>query len=95
MALGIVAAGGYGDRLGSDVPKPEVKLLGKPLLMYALTAFQRARSISGIVLVVPTGLAGTWSLERVKGAGITRAISVVTGGGYPAGVRVKRPRGYP
>ncbi len=80
MALGIVAAGGYGDRLGSDVPKPEVKLLGQPLLMYALTAFQRACSISGIVLVVPSGLAGTWSLERVSGAGITSVISVVTGG---------------
>jgi len=80
VALGIVAAGGYGDRLESEVPKPEVELLGQPLLMYALTAFQRARSISGIVLVVPSGLAGTWSLKRVRGAGITRAISVITGG---------------
>jgi 2-C-methyl-D-erythritol 4-phosphate cytidylyltransferase len=48
--------------------------------MYALTAFQHAHSISGILLVVPSGLAGTWSLKRVREAGITRAISVVTGG---------------
>ncbi|MBU4386000.1 MAG: 2-C-methyl-D-erythritol 4-phosphate cytidylyltransferase [Actinobacteria bacterium] len=80
MALGIVAAGGYGERLESEVPKPEVELLGQPLLMYALTAFQGARSISGIIVVVPPGRLGVWPLERVRRAGISKAMSVVAGG---------------
>ena len=80
MALGIIAAGGRGDRLRSETPKSEVELLGKPLLMHAVTAFQRANAIEGIVLVVPAERTGDWTVERLVEAGISTARSVVAGG---------------
>lgn len=80
MALGIVAAGGHGERLGSEVPKAEVELLGKPLFLHSLAAFQNAPVISGIVLVLPPERTGDWPLERFRNAGIHRATTVVAGG---------------
>ena len=49
----VIVAGGKGTRMGTDIPKQFLRLLGKPLLCYPILAF--AQSVPGIelILVVP------------------------------------------
>lgn len=65
MAYGIIAAAGTGERLGVGTPKPEVELLGRPLLEHALMAFGESRCIEAIALVVPKELLESWK-ERSR-----------------------------
>ncbi|MDI6808782.1 MAG: 2-C-methyl-D-erythritol 4-phosphate cytidylyltransferase [Candidatus Eisenbacteria bacterium] len=46
----IVVAGGEGRRIGKD--KNLIPLLGKPLLFHTLRAFEKARTVSDVILVV-------------------------------------------
>jgi 2-C-methyl-D-erythritol 4-phosphate cytidylyltransferase len=46
----VIVAGGKGARMGSDIPKQFLHLLGKPLLCYPILAF--AQAIPGIELIV-------------------------------------------
>jgi 2-C-methyl-D-erythritol 4-phosphate cytidylyltransferase/2-C-methyl-D-erythritol 2,4-cyclodiphosphate synthase len=48
-ATAVIAAAGSGTRFGSD--KLSIKLLGKPVLVWTLEAFQKANSIQDIVIV--------------------------------------------
>ncbi len=50
----IVLAGGKGSRMNSDIPKQYLLLCGKPVLYYALQAFQHS-SVDEIILVVGNG----------------------------------------
>ncbi len=50
----IVLAGGKGKRMNSDVRKQYLKLQDKPILFYALDAFEKS-CVDEIVLVVPQG----------------------------------------
>ena len=47
----IVLAGGIGARVGSPLPKQFIQVLGKPILIYALEAFEQCPLIDDIVLV--------------------------------------------
>ncbi len=47
----IIAAGGVGTRLKQSLPKPLVKINGKPILAYTLEAFERSSLIDSVVLV--------------------------------------------
>lgn len=49
----IIVAGGKGARMGGNIPKQFLLLLGKPLLMYALEAFFRADTKINLILVLP------------------------------------------
>jgi 2-C-methyl-D-erythritol 4-phosphate cytidylyltransferase len=80
VALAVIAAGGSGSRLGSPSSKFEHELCGKPLIMHSLEAFQAARPIDGIVLVVPDHRLGEWTVERLKELGISKAVSTAAGG---------------
>jgi 2-C-methyl-D-erythritol 4-phosphate cytidylyltransferase len=80
VALAIIAAGGRGSRLGSHSAKFEQLLCGKPLIMYSLEAFQAARSIEGIALVVPRDRLSRWTAEKLRDMGISKAVSTVAGG---------------
>lgn len=51
--VAIILAAGEGARFGADRPKQFAMALGKPILWYALAAFQSASSIDDIVLVAP------------------------------------------
>ena len=51
--IAIVLAGGRGSRMNNDIPKQYIEVLGKPLLYYALNAFEKSPCVDGIVLVVP------------------------------------------
>ena len=53
--IAIVLAGGSGLRLGADVPKAFVPLLGRPLLWRSVWALVKAAAPDRVVVVVPDG----------------------------------------
>ena len=78
-AAGIVLAGGKGSRMQSDVPKQYMELLGKPLLYYALKAFEESDAES-VVLVTGAGEEAYCRKELVERFGFTKVIGIVAGG---------------
>jgi len=77
----IVLAGGKGLRMGGDTPKQYLLLQGRPLLCHALDAFEAARSVDAILVVV-----GAADVARVREAltgvygNYKKMIGVVAGG---------------
>lgn len=51
MNIAIILAGGTGTRLGADIPKQYIEVLGKPIISYCLDKFERHRQIDNIVIV--------------------------------------------
>lgn len=51
MNVAIIAAGGEGTRFGTELPKQYVKVLGKPVLVYAMENFERSPEIDAIEVV--------------------------------------------
>lgn len=51
--IAILVAGGASKRFGGATPKQFLPLAGKPLLVWALEAFQACSAIDGICLVIP------------------------------------------
>ncbi len=47
----IVLAGGVGQRVGADVPKQFIHVLGKPILIYTLETIQKCDQVDEIILV--------------------------------------------
>ena len=45
MNIAILLAGGVGNRLGAGIPKQYVKVMGKPLIVYALERYQVSKLI--------------------------------------------------
>jgi len=77
--VGIVVAGGTGTRLKSRIRKPFVRLAGRPMLSWTLAAFQKARSVDGIVVVVhPTDIKAAKRL--IRSSRIAKVTAVVPGG---------------
>jgi 2-C-methyl-D-erythritol 4-phosphate cytidylyltransferase len=80
LVFGVIAAAGAGLRLQEGIPKLEIEIFGKPLVLYALEAFQRSSCIGSLVLVVPPERRDAWPVSRLHGAGIEKAVTVVAGG---------------
>ena len=78
-AAGIVLAGGKGSRMQSDVPKQYMELLGKPLLYYALKAFEDSDA-EQVVLVTAEGDEEYCRKELVERFGFTKVVAIVAGG---------------
>ena len=78
-ATGIVLAGGKGSRMQSDVPKQYMELLGKPLLYYALKAFEDS-DVERVVLVTAEGEEEYCKKELVERFGFTKVCGIVAGG---------------
>jgi 2-C-methyl-D-erythritol 4-phosphate cytidylyltransferase len=78
-ALAIVPGGGTGSRLGARVPKQYLAIHGAPVLVHTLRALGRARSLDGIVLVVPGARIESTRrlLARYR---VRRVVAVVAGG---------------
>ena len=76
---GIVLAGGKGSRMQSDVPKQYMELLGKPLLYYALKAFEDS-DVERVVLVTAEGDEEYCKKELVEHFGFTKVCGIVAGG---------------
>lgn len=51
--VAIIPAGGAGVRMGSDIPKQYLELRGIPIIVHTLMAFQEARLVDAIFLVLP------------------------------------------
>lgn len=75
-----MTAGGEGSRLGLDAPKLEVTVLGTPLILYPLRAFEDANSIELVVLTVPPERVDAWSVERLRREGIAKVVRTIAGG---------------
>ena len=84
----MVPAAGKGKRLGTRVPKPYLRVLGKPLFIHTLRALQKAYPFREIVLVVDASRTARarselvrYGLRKVRLArgGATRAESVRNG----------------
>jgi 2-C-methyl-D-erythritol 4-phosphate cytidylyltransferase len=85
----IIVAGGKGLRMGSDLPKQFIPLLGKPVLMHTLEVFYRWDSAADRLLVIPQEHEPYWTMlcrelgctvpHRVVYGGATRFHSVKNG----------------
>ncbi|MGN0349653.1 MAG: 2-C-methyl-D-erythritol 4-phosphate cytidylyltransferase [Roseburia sp.] len=75
----IVLAAGAGKRMNCDVRKQYLLLHGKPVLSYALEAFERSE-VNDIVLVVGSGEAAYCQEEIVGKYGFQKVRAIVEGG---------------
>ncbi len=75
----IVLAAGSGRRMNSPVHKQYMELAGKPLICYALEAFEKS-GVTEIILVAGRGEAGYCKRQIVERYGFRRVSSVVEGG---------------
>ena len=55
MNIGLIIAGGVGQRMKMNVPKQFIKVLGKPIMIYTLEAFERNENIDEVVVVCLKG----------------------------------------
>ncbi len=76
----IVLAGGQGKRMGSTVQKQYLELSGKPILWYAIAAFETSPVIDDIILVVGEGQETYCEKEIVKRYGLQKVSQIVQGG---------------
>jgi 2-C-methyl-D-erythritol 4-phosphate cytidylyltransferase len=75
----IVLSAGKGSRMNSDVHKQYLKLADKPIIVYALEAFEKSR-VDEIVLVVGAGEEDYCQTEIVEKYGINKVGAIVCGG---------------
>lgn len=75
----IVLAAGSGKRMKSSVKKQYMEILGRPLIYYALEAFQLSR-VDEIVLVVSPGDEDYVRTDIVERYGFTKVMGIVPGG---------------
>lgn len=75
----VILAGGQGKRMQSDVQKQYLTLEGKPLIVYALEAFERS-PVEDIILVVGAGEIPYAREKIVERYGFSKIRDVVEGG---------------
>ncbi|GLC82579.1 2-C-methyl-D-erythritol 4-phosphate cytidylyltransferase [Lacrimispora brassicae] len=75
----VILAAGKGTRMGGQVHKQYMELLGKPLLYYALLAFENS-SVDEIVLVTGPGEARHCREEIIEKYGFSKVTAVTEGG---------------
>ena len=56
----LITAGGTGERMGYDIPKQFIELLGKPVLMYTIERFYQFDKTSEIILSLPENQIISW-----------------------------------
>lgn len=77
--MAVVLAAGRGSRMESKIQKQYMEVHGKPLLYYALTAFEQSE-VDGVVLVTGAGEEAYVRREIVERYGFTKVEAVVAGG---------------
>ena len=76
----VVLAAGVGKRMGGNVAKQYMLLRDKPVLWYALHAFEKANRIDEVILVVGKGEIPFATKEFVEKYGFTKITKVIEGG---------------
>lgn len=76
----IVLAAGAGKRMQSNVAKQYMLLNGKPIIWYALQAFEESNIINKVILVVGAGEIPYGQKEIVEKYGFTKVTKVIEGG---------------
>lgn len=76
---GLIVAAGKGRRLGGETPKPYLSLNGRPLLGWALEAFQRCHLVDAVQLVVASERIEQ-ARELVRQLGLDKVRGVAAGG---------------
>lgn len=76
-ASAVILAAGSSERMGAD--KLTMPLLGRPVLVRTLLAFQRSEQITEIIVVTRADRVSEIA-ELCKNSGITKAVKVVCGG---------------
>lgn len=77
--IALIIAGGYGQRMGQDIPKQFLNVQDKPVILYTLAAFQKHPCIDGIVVVCVEGwekILDTYCRQYA----ITKLENIVSGG---------------
>ncbi len=78
--IAIVLAAGAGRRMQSTVAKQYLLLKGKPVIWYALQAFEESTTIDGVILVVGEGEISYCQQEIVEKFGFQKVKAVIEGG---------------
>jgi 2-C-methyl-D-erythritol 4-phosphate cytidylyltransferase len=78
--IALIVAGGKSERFGGPVPKQYRELVGKPMLSWTISKFERASSIAQIVVVVGEEYLLHTSEKIVDPFGFSKVIKIVIGG---------------
>lgn len=76
----VVLAAGRGKRMGTKVHKQYLEVAGRPVLYYALQAFEESEVIDDIILVTGAGEEEYCQKEIVDRYGITKVSHILQGG---------------
>lgn len=76
----ILLAGGVGKRVGEDLPKQFLSILGKPIIFYSLEVFDRCSEIDSIYLVLPDEKINFFKEELLPKFPISKLKKIVSGG---------------
>lgn len=79
MNIAIILAGGIGSRVGAEKPKQFVEILGKPVLVYTIEAFQNHPEIDAIEIVCLENYMD-YMKDLVKSFSLTKIKWIVKGG---------------
>ncbi len=68
MNVAVILAGGIGRRLGANIPKQFIEVLGKPVLAYTIEAFESHPAIDAVLVVcVKNYLDYIWEIKNKYG----------------------------
>jgi 2-C-methyl-D-erythritol 4-phosphate cytidylyltransferase len=78
--VAIIPAAGTGKRMESGVSKQYLALGGVPILVHTLRAFERARSVDAVFLIVPAGDMDAVRRDMVDPHGLVKVRKILPGG---------------
>lgn len=78
--IGLIVAGGTGERLGRAGGKQMLEVCGRPLLALTLEVFERCAFIDGTVVVAHPDRVDEYRKHAVDATGVRKVIGVVPGG---------------
>ncbi len=79
MTTSVVPAAGKGTRLGSQIPKALIPILGKPMLSWTIAALEQTPIVDAIVIVAPSEALDDFEKLRI-GEGWRKVVAIVAGG---------------
>ena len=71
MNIAVILAGGVGTRVGAEIPKQYIKILGKPVMVYTVEKLEKNPNIDAIEIVCIKGHV-PYVKDLVKEYGITK-----------------------